>query len=458
MIRFNRNRARPGRLTAPVRLALLPVVAVLAGALVVSELAADFTLDEWPYFKPVVLPSGLAGGELVELILDREVYQDSAAGQPDLRLIKDGVQEVPYQLALAEGREERTTLPSELVYSDQLSRQYTSLVADLGPDDLRHNEVEVVTADANFQRETTVEGSADGQTWVVLREGTEIFDFTAPERDFNTRNTRIGYPESEARYLRVKVFNGGDPSPLDITGVGVTFVQEVKARETSYRPALLDHTEDADARASILTLDLGAPGIPASRLAFQTPAVNFHRDIAIAGSEDGETWQLLQAAAVYSYDTPRFDGSRMEVSYPESRYRYYRFTVENRDDPPLQLEEITLHGVKRQVIFQIEPGPEPGAQLDGEYALYYGNRQARQPSYDLERVVRYLETGNLPAATLGAQRDNPAFTAPQPPLTERYPWLIPVAVVAAALAVGLLLLGVVRQARKSLSPPSPPEA
>ena len=136
------------------------------------------------------------------------------------------------------------------------------------------------------------------------------------------------------------------------------------------------------------------------------------------------------------------------MNYPESRHRYYRVTVQNRDNPPLPLEGITLLGVERKVIFQAQPG--------GNYALYYGNPDALRPSYDLERALPYYETAGLPAATLGAQQANPAFAAPEPPTlpwTERYPWLVPAAVSAAGVVVAVLLFGVVRQAKKVLPPP-----
>jgi hypothetical protein len=66
----------------------------------------------------------------------------------------------------------------------------------------------------------------------------------------------------------------------------------------------------------------------------------------------------------------------------------------------------------------------------------------------------YLETEDLPAGILGPQAENPDFSESQAPLSERLPWLIPVVVALAAVAVGLLLFGVVKQARKVLTPPS----
>ncbi len=80
------------------------------------------------------------------------------------------------------------------------------------------------------------------------------------------------------------------------------------------------------------------------------------------------------------------------------------------------------------------------------YALYYGN--------DLERLLPYLETEDLPVARLGPESLNPQFTVPQPPVSERFPWLITLGVVLAALVVGALLFGVLRQAKNLLPPAS----
>ena len=56
-------------------------------------------------------------------------------------------------------------------------------------------------------------------------------------------------------------------------------------------------------------------------------------------------------------------------------------------------------------------------------------------------------------ATLGSQQANTAFTGLDVPVTERFPWLMPVALALAAVAVAFFLYGVIRQARKALPPP-----
>ena len=204
----------------------------------------------------------------------------------------------------------------------------------------------------------------DAQTWLVLQGGGEIFDFTVEEQNFTARNTRVSYPQSAARYLRVRVISGNE-EPLSVTGASVNLAEYEPPVETAYRPTVINRTEDADTQSSVLTLDLGSQGIPTHRLSWQTPAVNFHRDVEMEGSDDLENWQQLGEESVYSYDTPKFVGQRLQVNFPESSYRYYRVTIQNRDNPPLPLEDINLFGVERKVIFEAQP--------DGDYALYYGN-------------------------------------------------------------------------------------
>ena len=430
---------------------VLLLMGALAGLLPAFQTTADFALAEWQYFKPLTPPPEIDAGQLAAATLDREVFQDAAAGRPelpplrDLRVIRDGGTEVPYQLQIASGQEQRERAAAQIRDLGHLPGQYTSFVADLGDGGRLHNEVEIFTDSDTFGRETAVETSNDAATWAIVQEGAEIFDFTRSERNFNARHTRIRYPDSTARYLRVKVING-TAKPLNITGAAVSLIRESKAQERDYRPASVNRVEDSADRATVITLDLGAAGIPVSRLSFDTNAPNFHRDAEIEGSNDGNRWDWLGGAAVYSYATPQFSGRSRDISYPESRYRYYRWTVENGDDPPLPLENIALHGLARQVIFPVQPG--------ANYALYYGNPAARPPAYELERLAAWLETDDLPAATLGAQQTNQTFTGHRRPLTERYPWLLTTAVAAAALVLAALLYGVIRQARGRLRPPA----
>ena len=440
-----RRRAIGGFAAGTIALLVLTVAAGMTTAV-----AADFALAHWQFYKPVTLPPEVEQGQLVELTLDREVFLESNPGETDLRLVAGREREIPYQLVTLAERERRESVPVEVRDLGYVAGEYSTLVADVGGSGNLHSQVEIETGAEveNFRRTVAVETSNDGAIWAVVREDGEIFDFTPTDREFRFHHTTVNYPQSAARYLRVKVLNKGEP-PLEINGASVFLVEEVAARETEYLPAS-SSVAPAEDGTTYHRIDLGQGGIPISRLSFHANTSNFYRGAGIEGSDDGEVWRWLSGGELYSFDTPKFGGSNLEMEFPEGRYRYYRLGVVDGDNVPLSLAGYTLHSADRLLRFRAEAG--------SEYALYYGNSVAGSPDYDLQQIVPYLETENLPVATLGGQQSNAAFTGLDVPATERLPWLMPVGVALAAAVLAALLFGVIRQAKKVLPPPGGSES
>ena len=421
------------------------VLAALLWLPLLAVVSADFSFKEWRYSKLVTLPSLSGGEELVEVDLDRDVFQGAARAQVDLRLVEAGGREVAYQLVVERGGTREELLQGKVRDLGHVPGQHSSFVVDLGRDGQLHNRVKILTGSKNFQREVTVEGSPDAQSWVVLREGVEIFDFTVEERRFNARNLEVDYPESTARYLRIRVTNN-DEEPLRISGSQVSSVQVKPAQVTGYDMEITGVAEDASANATVVEADLGTTGVPTNRLTLQTVSVNFHREVSLEGSEDGLTWTpVSRRSAIYAYDTAKFTGKQVGLSYPEVTYRYLRATIHNEDNPLLSIDGIEAEGLARRVLFLAQPGET--------YSLYYGNPGAGPVSYDLANLLLYLDAESPLTGSLGAQTDNPQFTVPKPPFSERFPWLITVGVAAAAAVMALLLFGFLKQAKKSLPPP-----
>ncbi|MCI0846855.1 MAG: hypothetical protein J4N33_07005, partial [Chloroflexi bacterium] len=78
----------------------LPAVAAVAVALMLLAAPlvwADFSVQSWRFFKPVVLPAGLAETTLVEVVPGREVFPNAARELADLRIVEaDSQREVPF--------------------------------------------------------------------------------------------------------------------------------------------------------------------------------------------------------------------------------------------------------------------------------------------------------------------------------------------------------------------------
>ena len=406
---------------------------------------ADFSIGDWRYSKPVTFSPLTEDEQLVEVTLDREIFEGAAPGQVDLRLVEEGGREVAYELVVERGGTREESLQGNVRDLGHVPGQYSSFVVDLGREGQLHNRIKILTDSDNFKRAVAVEGSSNVQSWAVLREGVEIFDFTVRERGFNARNTEVDYPDSTARYLRVQVINN-DETPLRISGASISSVDERPAEVVAYDAEIKGITESVENNVTVVEVDLGSANLPTNRLTLQTSSVNFHREVSVEGSGDGLTWSPISGGSeIYAYDTAKFTGSRLDLPYSEATFRYLRATIHNEDNPPLSIEGIEAEGLARRVLFLAQPGET--------YSLYYGNPNAGPVSYDLAKLLPYLDSEAMLAGTLGAQVENPRFAVPQQPFSERFPWLIPVGVAAAAAVLALLLFGFLKQMRKSLPPP-----
>jgi hypothetical protein len=412
--------------------------------LVASGANADFSRGSWRYYKDIVMPSGIRSGDLVELSPDTEVFAGAVRGLADLRVISDENQEIPYKLEISQAQHERASFAVSIRDKGYVPGSHTIFTADLGKEGILHNEIEFRTPANEFRRTATVEASNDGSAWALLVEQT-VYAFTVRERGFTTRNTAIRYPESTARYLRVKIADDGEGA-LEISGATVFYVKETPAAEVPRSSSIVSTDHDQTQSTTNVVIDLGTPGLPSHHLHINVPDVNFYREADVQSSPDRKNWDtLVRAADIYAFDTPKFVGGSLDITYPETTSRYLRLVIHDEDNPPLNVQNVDVWGLRRRLIFTVDP--------QRSYQLYYGNTAARKPSYDIERIFPYLITEGLPEAKAGPQATNPDFAEEKPPLSERFPWLFPVVIAVAAIIVALLLFVVFRQVRKSLPPP-----
>lgn len=233
---------------------------------------------------------------------------------------------------------------------------------------------------------------------------------------------------------------------LEITSATVFYVKEAPAREIPLPSSILNISRDAGQRTTNVEVDLGTSGLPSYRLAIVVPDVNFYREVTLEASPDREKWTtIMRRTDIYAFDTPKFVGKSLSITYPETYTRYLRLVIHDEDSPPLTVQEANVWSLWRRLVFVVDP--------QQSYKLYYGNEEAQRPSYDIERVFPYLVTDTLPEAKLGPQTANPSFVEKKPPVSERFPWLFPTVVAVAVIIVALLLLGILRQVRTVLPPP-----
>jgi hypothetical protein len=442
-------RPKKKRMSRLSRITLL--VTAVALALIAAPVAADYAKSDWQYFKAIELPLGADRDGLVEVPIDAQTFEGSSRGLADVRIVASSSgagDETQYKLVIERAERRRSAVSLNMRDLGSVQRSHTQFVLTLSQPGNLHNEVEILTSSRNFQRRVTVESSTDGTTWAMLKDNAEIYDFTIADRSVTTRDNHVRYPVSTAPQIRITIIDENEP-PLDVQGATGFFIDDIGVREIEWPATVSNRALDSERGISHTVFDLGGHGRPANRLDLQTNQINFYRDVNLAGSDDGTWWISLRTSAnIYASDTPRFRGNALSLGFADSAFRFYRLSVFNADNPPLDPLLGTVYGPAHNLIFQ----PHPGAR----YRLYYGNPLARTPSYELEHLLPYLVTENLPRAQMGTQSANPSYSrppTPTKPFTERYPWLLPLTLTVGGLIIGFLLTRLWVEVKQKLPPP-----
>ncbi len=411
------------------------LAATLACIIFSGPAAADLELENWKFLKDIRATESIES-EHAFFEVDAETYDGSAGALRSLRIVDGGAREVPYQVVTKERSEKREEFFPKLLNNSYLNGKYNSFVLDFGDERQPVNEFSIMTASKNFTRRTSVEGGADQSEWNVLAEDTYIYDFS---RNVRSSYLRIKFPLSDFRYFRVKVHDDGG-GPLDIGGAKTYRVISKPAETESWPLAILERTENEKEKTTEVVLDAGYRGLPIRRIDLDVASRNYHRNIRIESSEDREKWIALGSGVIFNYDMPAFKKTSSRVSFRENTGgRYFKITVENFDDQPIQITRVSGFGLARRVVLSLT-GERP-------YKLCFGNPESRAPRYDLSHRMRYIDTRELPRLALGPRLKNASYSKTKPvrPWSEEHAGLLWVVMGAVIAFLGLLIISLMRK-------------
>jgi hypothetical protein len=232
----------------------------------------------------------------------------------------------------------------------------------------------------------------------------------------SARSTTIVLPPTDYRFLELRA-----SGVRRITGA--TVLGRLERPALVRRPHVVRGTRSA-ARATITTLDLGATGVPVTRLELEAVSPSrYDRPVSVDGTNDRRTFVPLAFGRI-----TRAEGLRSTGLTMHSRFRYLRIRVENGDDAPLR-------GLRTETF-----GPSFAVIVEGghgrELRLVYGANVAA-PDYEFARLPVDQPVAVLDPSRLPPERPNPTFAVPGPTLGERYGWIVQASLGLAAVAVAL---------------------
>jgi hypothetical protein len=373
---------------------------------------AAFDPTGWTWQRSVEL--GRASG-FVRLPIPPEIFDEAQASLDDLRVVDDGGTLVPHVLHWGRVREVPKVewRPARLLNQSYAPGRYGRVVADFGGS-VEKNQVKITLSGANYRRRVLVEGGDDGKSWDVIAQGLWLIDVSLQDQSF--RVDTLKFPPNTFRHLRLTVYNIFDDfRPFAFKAVEASVQRAAGDKELVQVPVKgMATTLDEKTNQSSVDLDLGARNLPvvSLRCAIRTPY--FYRAYELAGrnaprerlARKTETgwdtverevpWVTISRGVLHRIKYQTRTEESLEIEGFSAPYRYLKLRILNADNPPVDLDGVTVFRRETSLVFQAMPGRA--------YALLGGNPKARAASYDLPKAIEGVDEFQAPIVRVGPSR------------------------------------------------------
>lgn len=417
------------------------IFTILAALVFVVSVYAQTSLSLWPYYVEVRPRQSSPG--LYEVLVPLEVMDKARPDLADLRLYDGTNREVPYAIRIRREVDEKRQIEARIFNYALAGSGISEASIDLGDNPGEHNEVEIDTDGSNFRRQVEVQGSDSGSEWKTLTSDGMLFSFSS--QNSAAESTRVQYPVSRYRYLRLRVQRDpvADKEAPRISGVKVSLAVREKGMFSTWQVEVPSYQllRNQGAHASIWTIDLGARA-PCDRLRLQFNEPSFSRPFQVEAIDDPQNVRLIATGELRRHvgDDPQ---RPLEITFNgEQVVRKIRLQVTDYSNPTLNISSIEASAPARQLWFELkEPPSQP-------LRLFFGNAKVEAPHYDFEKQLPMRDLSAPGQSSLSEVTGNREYQPEPLPLTERAPWLIYFVLTASSIALGFVLFSLARTATR----------
>jgi hypothetical protein len=213
---------------------------------------------------------------------------------------------------------------------------------------------------------------------------------------------RLQSSEGSIQQLEIdlEVFSHAQPSLADLRlvsqGRQLPYLLEHTSLTRAVIPQVTSGSDPRNPRMSRWTLRLPHERLPVVRLRCASPTPLFHREVVLyeEAPDDRGARHRRPLGRTSWVQTP--DREIRELVLPVSAMPVTDVLVletDNGDNPPIELRDCAFAYVVKRVLFKAAP----------ESYLYYGNRRATSPRYDLSIVVPQFLAADKVVASLGPE-------------------------------------------------------
>jgi hypothetical protein len=394
---------------------ILLTIVILTGLFPVLA-APSINTDNFRYLGDVLPgPADTTGFFVLEVA--PEAYASMDPAWRDLRIYNSAGQEIGYTPLLTKTPSQQSHYQeSEIINKGPIkdTDKYSFTIKDL-PADIEKLTIKLDKPEYLVKSE--IYGSNDNQTWQLV--GTQtMYGINGNYNVFSLRNVHY-------RYIK---FEFTMPLGENLSVSSVQHNRETPDKKTELPFSVVQSETN---KSTMIMVDLGYNYYHSRALKLTTTDKNFYRRATLEVSNSQEQWR--QVSSFYLYRGTDMQDENLSVEYPLTQARYLKVILQNGDNMPVKFTAATVETETVRLLVKDLPNNAP-------FKVYWGNTLLTPPLYDVNAILTQSKVNPhaLPVLHLDKYTENPQYKKPTPPLSERYPFLLPLALGIAVLIVGAI--------------------
>ena len=331
------------------------------------------SLEANPYpFKKGIALEPVTKPTLVKVTLDNELYAHTKSNYGDIRLHSTkGIENYfikPFQREYIRTR--RVLSPTEyeresatITFKFQEAFDIQNIVLDI--------------EDRNF--DTLIDLYIDNK---IIIKKQKIFDYS---QETGNRNFTLHLPKTKAHVVKIvyhlektnffyKKYQHLQELSKYLSIKSATFSNANRSKTIFQKSTILVEKETLKDKKSSYIFKTDA--IPFSKIEIHPIEKNFMRQGKIYASDDSKEWRYIKSFSISSSTIKNIENREISVKL---RTPYLKLVVENRDNKPIKIPQITLWTTPNYLYFI--------ANVNEKYTLFFGEKNVTKPQYELESLV-----------------------------------------------------------------------
>lgn len=363
--------------------------------------------------------------EIYKINITAPMLKKIQSDYSDVRVLDKNENEIPFVIISHKyPKEKKETYSFKILHAEKEKGKLT-LYLKLPKDHESINSLKLNIDNKDYKKLVVLSKSYNQKNWKKIKQSV-IYDFRS---EVNVKKTKIYFSKSKASYYKVVIkdlsagsktdtqislkykdldfkVNSVSSEKLRIDGI-LAYTVKKKERSAKFDKLKIEDFVEYknDENKTIIILEAA---VPFKKLSFNIKNLFYSRKIAIYGGNENtpESYEYVASDIVYSFPYLKDKVTKNYIEAKTKKYKYYKFEIDNKNNPPLKIKSITFNWVSQSLFFV-------GLDNSNKYKLVFESNKLKKPDYDLESFIGQNNWFKLPykKAAIGKIHTNEKYIA-----------------------------------------------